>query len=575
MNFKNIFIIIIFILIGCKGNNSINFLKVTPVEIIFPKEGGSFDLLIETDASEWRIENPSSWILLSSNTGKSQKDIIKVSVNTKTIVERIDTLTVFSGNAKPVKVIIKQEASEYIYNLSTDKNKLDFSKKGGTVTFNLYTDANEWIIYTDVSWLSISPNNGIAGNYKIYVTAGNNDSEEDRQCKINIQAQYTQTLEIVVNQAGQYFPSYNITPLPPDTIGMKSNARQIIEKIKIGWNLGNNLEAIGGETAWGNPIVTKDLINLVKKSGFNAIRIPCSWYQYMVDVNTAEIKKSWLTRVKEVIQYCYDNDMYVILNIHWDGGWLENNCNKEKLSEVKARQKAFWEQIATFMRDYDEHLLFASANEPNVSDATQMSVLNTYHQAFIDAVRSTGGKNYYRVLVIQGPSTDIEKTYNLMNNLPKDVVDDRLVVEVHYYTPYQFCLMTEDANWGKMFYFWGKDYHSVTMPDRNATWGEESTMCSLFEMMKTKFVDKGIPVIIGEFAVIKRTNLTGEDLNLHLCSRAYYLKYLTQQSKNYGIVPFYWDAGNMGDHSSALFNRFNKTVYDSIALKALMEGIEN
>ena len=116
--------------------------------------------------------------------------------------------------------------------------------------------------------------------------------------------------------------------------------------------------------------------------------------------------------------------MYVILNIHWDGGWLENNCTQDKEEEVNARQEAFWEQIATTMRDFDEHLLFASANEPNVDNATQMAVLESYHQTFIDAVRSTGGKNSYRVLVVQGPSTDIEKTNQLMTTLPTDEVAD-------------------------------------------------------------------------------------------------------------------------------------------------------
>ena len=149
--------------------------------------------------------------------------------------------------------------------------------------------------------------------------------------------------------------------------------------------------------------ITNDLIKLVKQSGFNAIRLPCSWNQY-ADQITAEIKSSWLNRVKEVVQYCVNNGMYVILNIHWDDGWLETNCTPGKQEETNAKQQAFWEQIATHLRDFDEHLLFASANEPNVSDATQMAVLLSYHQTFIDAVRSTGGKNAYRVLIVQGPT---------------------------------------------------------------------------------------------------------------------------------------------------------------------------
>ncbi|MDA3880826.1 MAG: cellulase family glycosylhydrolase, partial [Prolixibacteraceae bacterium] len=146
-------------------------------------------------------------------------------------------------------------------------------------------------------------------------------------------------------------------------------------------------------------------------------------------------------------------DMYVVLNIHWDGGWLERNCTTEAQAEVNAKQKAFWEQLATHLRDFDEHLLFASANEPHVENTIQMEILRSYHQTFVNAVRATGGKNSYRVLVVQGSSTDVEKTNNLMKSIPTDVAEDRLMAEIHYYTPYQFCLMTEDASWGKMFYY--------------------------------------------------------------------------------------------------------------------------
>ncbi len=178
-------------------------------------------------------------------------------------------------------------------------------------------------------------------------------------------------------------------------------------------------------------------------------------------------------------------------------------------------------------------------------------------------------------MVVQGPATDIEKTNNLMNTLPSDEIADRMMVEIHYYTPYQFCLMSEDASWGNMSYYWGADYHSTTDTERNATWGEEAAMTNFFGLMKKKFVVRGIPVIMGEFAVIRRSTLTGYDLDLHLASRVYYLNYLAQQAKANGIIPFYWDAGNMGNNASALFNRQNNTVYDQEALDALMQGIGN
>jgi aryl-phospho-beta-D-glucosidase BglC (GH1 family) len=375
------------------------------------------------------------------------------------------------------------------------------------------------------------------------------------------------------------YPSYNTSPLAPDSTGMKSNAVELAAKIKLGWNIGNTMEATGSETSWGNPLVSKGLIDLVKQSGFNAIRIPCAWDQYMANSATAEIKADWLNRVKEVVQYCVDRDMYVVVNIHWDGGWLENNCNPEKQKDNNAKQKAFWEQIATQLRDFDEHLLFASANEPNVEDATQMSVLNSYHQTFINAVRSTGGKNSYRVLVIQGPSTDIEKTNNLMM-LPTDKIPKRMMVEIHYYTPHNFTGMIKDEDWGRMFYYWGKPNQSSTDTERNSTWGEEETVDQLFKLMKTQFVKKGIPVIIGEYGTTTRRNLTGEALTKHLASRAYFLKYVTKQAIANGFLPFYWDSGGAENHQggiesylgSGLFNRTELKIFDKQALDALIEG---
>ncbi|RJE72139.1 dihydroxy-acid dehydratase [Reichenbachiella sp. MSK19-1] len=353
---------------------------------------------------------------------------------------------------------------------------------------------------------------------------------------------------------------------------MGSTAMQLYDKMTIGWNIGNTLEAIGSETAWGNPQVTEELIQLVKQNGFNAIRIPCAWDQYIENPATAKISEDWLNRVKEVVQYCVDNDMYTVLNIHWDGGWLENNITPEYQIANNAKQKALWEQIATHLRDFDEHLIFAGTNEPNVEDAEQMAILDSYHQTFVDAVRATGGKNSHRVLIVQGPSTDVEKTHNLMSILPTDEIADKMMVEVHYYTPFQYCLMGEDASWGKMFYYWGANFHSTRDVDRNATWGEEADVDRLMALMKTQFFDKGIPMIMGEYAVVQRLSLTGDNLDLHLASRAHYLEYVTRQAKANGMIPFYWDAGNKGDLSSALFDRATNTVYDQRALDAIVAG---
>jgi endoglucanase len=505
---------------------------------------------------------------------------MKKTVNSQIII--VILCVAFSGiwacssdsGSTPVKPVIKT--------LTVDVSSIEFVSAGNSVPITVTSTADAWTISSsDSSWIQISKSSGIAGSTSVSVTATANTTTAARSAMITVSSSQATSVQIAVTQAAaviippvtDLYPSYNTNPIAADATGMSSTAVQLAAKIKLGWNIGNSLEATGGETAWGNPKTTKALIDLVKANGFNAIRIPCSWNQNMANSSTAQIKAEWLARVKEVVQYCVDNDMYVIVNIHWDGGWLENNCTDAKKVENNAKQKAFWEQIATSLRDFDEHLLFASSNEPNVADATQMAVLTSYHQTFIDAVRATGGKNANRTLVVQGPSTDIDKTNKLMLTLPTDKVASRMMVEVHYYTPYQFCLMDKDADWGKMFYYWGANNHSTTDTSHNPTWGEEADLDKLFSSMKTQFVDKGIPVVLGEFAAIRR-NLTGDALTLHLASRAYFLKYVVKQAKANGILPFYWDAGNMGVNASAIFNRTNNTVYDSQALTGLLDGLK-
>ena len=360
------------------------------------------------------------------------------------------------------------------------------------------------------------------------------------------------------------YPSYNKNPLPADSTGMNSTAVEIASHIKLGFNFGNTMEASGGETAWGNPLITDAQMKLVKDNGFDAIRLPASWNQY-ANQETAEIKAEWLGRVKQVVQYAVDNDLYVIVNIHWDGGWLENDITPAKREAVNAKQKAFWEQIATQLRDFDERVLFASANEPDVEDAVQMAQLDSYHQTFVDAVRATGGKNANRVLVVQGPITDIDRTNKLWTAMPVDSVANKLMMEIHYYSPWNFTGMTKDEGWGNQFFYWGKDFHSTTDTAHNPTWGEEDYVNTQFLLMKTQFVDKGIPVIMGEFGTGKREHLTGADLQLHLDSRAFYFKYITQQALAHGLKPFVWDTGS-------LFNRNTLTVGDQQVLDALLQG---
>ncbi len=525
-------------------------LVVAKEEIVCAKESGTSILSIKSNVP-WTATSSQSWCTLSPNSGEAGTQQITVAVTENTLsTDREAVLTITAGSITKV-VKVTQKLTNFL--LLENKNYTATSA-GGDITVNIQSG----VAYTSAilqDWITLKSTASDKKN-QVFTVAENPSNTTRVGLIVYVSENLKDTVKVL--QAGKTLG------IPADATGMSSTATELAKKIKVGLNIGNTLEATGGETGWGNPLITNELIKAVKQNGFNAIRLPVAWNQY-ADQTTSVISATWLARVKQIVQYCVDNDMYVIVNIHWDGGWLEENCTEAKKLENNAKQKTFWEQIAVTMRDFDEHVLFASANEPNVADATQMSVLMSYHQTFIDAVRSTGGRNAYRVLVVQGPSTDVEKTNKLMSAMPTDNVANRLMAEVHYYTPWNFCGLDKDETWGKMAYYWGKDYHSTSDATRNATWGEEADVDANFALMKKQFVDKGIPVVLGEFGAITRTNLSGDALKLHLASRAFYFKYVTKQAIANGLLPFFWDTGGLIDRSKY-------TVADQQALDALIQG---
>ncbi|MGD9249406.1 MAG: cellulase family glycosylhydrolase, partial [Desulfobacteraceae bacterium] len=339
-------------------------------------------------------------------------------------------------------------------------------------------------------------------------------------------------------------------------------ATQVADEMTIGWNIGNSLEVPDGETAWGNPLVTQQLIDAVRGAGFNTIRIPCAWNSY-ADQNTLEIDTSWLARVKEVIDYGYANGMYVILNSHWDNGWLEENPFYSAQQEVNEKQAAYWTQIANYFKDYDEHLLFAGTNEVRADYSAPtdeyIEVQQSYLQTFVDAVRATGGNSASRTLIVQTYNTNI--WYGLEHfTLPDDTIEDRLMVEVHHYDPYDFTLNTNNT-----CIYWGSPYPSQSA----CTWAQESYIDDLFSRVSEQWTSNGIPVVMGEYGAIKRTSLNDADA---IASRNYWLTYNTAAAKQNGVIPVYWDNGYNGDNGFALFDRSTGDIVDQEGLNALLEG---
>ena len=376
--------------------------------------------------------------------------------------------------------------------------------------------------------------------------------------------------------------------------GFEKTVNQMIEEMAPGWNLGNTMEAgnnannftnkggLGAETWWQQTKTTQEIIDYVKSMGFKSVRIPCAWVMgHISDASTYTIDAQWIARVKEIVDYCINDGLYVIINDHWDGGWLENHIADTDVNTINNNQNilhTLWTQIATAFQDYDEHLLFAGLNEPNADNLNATYNLVQYEQVFINAVRATGGNNAQRVLVVQGPSTNIDHTCNFMkDNMPEDTAEGRLMIEVHYYNPWQFWGMEKDESWGKVFYYWGEGNHQPGS-QHNATWGEEEDMKSQLMKMKTHFVDKGIPVVIGEFGANWRniSNIAGESQEKHNASIKAHYRELHRLCKELGgMAPYVWDinVANQGGTKGimTLINRSNRSIYCTYAMEGINE----
>lgn len=317
-----------------------------------------------------------------------------------------------------------------------------------------------------------------------------------------------------------------------------------------GWNMGNSLEASGNayvwgssnfnETNWGNAKATQALFNGVKAAGFKSVRIPVSWKQY-ADAND-NISPQWMDRVTEVVNYAHNAGLIAMINIHWDGGWMQPTYAQQ--ATANARLTKFWTQIANNFKNHDDTLLFAGTNEVMVTNnynaptTEYCSVQNGFNQTFINAVRATAGNNANRHLVVQGFNTNINYAISCNATMPSDWVASRMMMEVHFYDPYDFTLDTTSTVWK-----WGQTANP-------SGWANESYTDAQCQKMKAGFVDKGVPVILGEFAASQRS-----EYDTAGTYRKYWDQYITHSAFTHGAVPMYWDNGSLDNHQSGLFNR--------------------
>jgi endoglucanase len=315
---------------------------------------------------------------------------------------------------------------------------------------------------------------------------------------------------------------------------------QLSKEMAPGINLGNTLEAIPSETSWGNPMTTQATLDGYKAAGFKSVRIPVAWSQYADAGNN--ISPTWMARVKQVVDYARKAGLYVVINIHWDGGWM-NHPTYDQQAAINAKLTRFWTQIANTFKDYDDHLLFAGSNEVGQDapwgtpvSAEWANVQNGFNQAFVNAVRATGGNNALRHLVVQAYFTNIDHAVAI-NTVPTDTVANRLFMEVHYYDPYDFTI-----NGGSTIWQWGS---TATDPAATETWADEPWVDAQFQKMKTHFVDHGVAVMVGEYGAYVKPNYPGM-----AAYRKVWADYVTRSMVQHGLVPVWWDTGELIDRAT-------------------------
>ena len=318
-------------------------------------------------------------------------------------------------------------------------------------------------------------------------------------------------------------------PVPPAQERMTPlDAWTAVGALTPGINIGNTLESIGHwETGWGNPRITKEYIQSLARLGFKTVRLPVAWDTY---ADQGRITPHQFQRVAEVVDWITAAGMYCVVNIHWDGGWIDSDV-KERYpqtyhtfsQEAEKKFRSYWAQIARFFAGKNEKLIFEAFNEESNFDNEKKpyETLTRVNRLFIDTVRQTGGNNATRLLIVSGYTTDIEKTCRSDYRLPKDTAPKKLLLSIHYYTPWTFVGLNEDASWGKMQSTWGSAQ-------------DVKQLNELFDRLDAFCVRNDVPAFIGEFSMCSKK----EPASSIRWTNSVFAAALSRK-----MVPVLWDTG--------------------------------
>ena len=426
--------------------------------------------------------------------------------------------------------------------LAISPEVIEAEAAGGVFKVNAVCGEKPYIVGQS-DWCEVTPSSVMNNACELTVNVSANDTYEPRSVQFSVVCADMKKYLKVNQAAAQEDLSFLDTPALPD-----NNAITLTRKLGYGWNLGNQMDAmvggVSGETYWGNEKCTQATFDNLKSKGFSTVRIPVTWMGHIGDAPEYAVETAWLDRVAEIAGYAKKAGLNAIVNVHHDdspeSGWLcvhKAASDADYKKDMMARYKALWEQVARKFAEEGEWLIFEGYNElqdggwgfgGNLTDGgKQYAVINEIAQTFVTTVRAAGGKNADRYLSILGYSANPSLTAsNLV--LPTDSAADRLIVSVHFYDPSGYALGQNSA-----YTEWG---HTGADGKKDPNHSEKNVI-DTFRMLKDKYLDKNIPVYIGECGAVNREDERAKSF------QRYWFEFVFKAAREYGFCPIVWDNG--------------------------------
>ena len=543
-------------------------LTANPSSLTFDAKGGSQTLTI-TSGIKPSVSASDSWISLKEGDFASNTFKVTVTASEHTGTSPRSSSIRIIGDKQSLMVAVTQQIPQV--QLSVDKTSLAFDRFGGEATLTV-TSSQQPSASSDAAWCGVKTGT-IGSDHKTELTvfAGANRTATAGSGTITIQCGTDKVTVKVSEDAFTAIPTASATALTPE---------MVFNTMQLGWDMGNHMDAISNgvasETAWGNPKCTQATFDGVKAAGFKAVRICVTWTGHIGDAPGYRLEEKWLGRVEEIVGYAEKAGLVAIVNTHHDESyWLDiakaynNSTQNEK---VKDEIFSVWTQIANRFKDKGEWLVFESFNEIQdggwgwssafqSNPGAQYKVLNDWNQVFVDAVRTTGGNNATRWLGIPGYAAS--PTFTIPGLvLPKDYTSaNRLMVAVHDYDPYNYTLNTPLVR---------RFGHTA---DRSLRCDEddEAGLRWTFDQLKATYIDKGIPVYLGEMGCSRHND---EDFAF----QKYYMEYFCKAAADRLLPMYLWDNGATGvgpekhpyiDHGTGKFIDDKARTLVELMLKAV------